>query len=1201
MISCENLNNILNSDKKISIGIYNKMENNIKYQDSISSEEKELIKKLIVKDIDLFERNMCFTENNFSYYLNKPRINIFESTNIYKLYYNFNRLTQTIADFKKEKSIDDDLYTDIEVIDLEKILQSDCESGLTDLDLEPKETVPNIILSHSAEHSITIKIDKGTNYLYIAENTQSRTLDYIIKGSGSFGTVISINNYNLSIKCFKDKESAIYEIEIVNKLNKICNIIEAYGIKLKNNFMLIDTKSYDENIILMKYADNNLKDFFDKNTLSHSSILTIILNIAKMLLCLYNKHFVYCDLKLLNLLYKCKDNKTIRIYFGDLGSIIEKTDNITEITSEYRDPSYFFDSSTRYGTLSKLYSKYITANTYSPPELKEFLKKFFYEKKINIHEIYTQEYMTWSIGILIYYICTKKGSLHNSYMQETYYIDINNDNINIKINKMKEEVLNSNIDNKNIFYFMFINLIKIDPNERWNLNDLINFIEIINKNNTLTDFYSDNKDMISELNAELLTDFKTISKSLLDNTKENKENFKILKFFKNKLNIYLVDFMNQDDKWIMIDMIAKLLEYNKNNKQNFILIIQNSELRVDDLLKNIIYINLYKFLSFEVKLPNLFDHIISNKEFIIENNIELDKTNYKYNKLIKRIIFNTKKDKIVLYLLNLNGDSKHTSQSIKRLQDLDALNKMIKNEKDEKFIILGNMRIIDKDDYTDITYNILLDILNYQDFSSTNFNKFKEESPTLVDSLSYLPKDLRYTKTDFFIRTNYIKYTENLKDKFIYSNILDVDLSNPVIKIPSYITLPIYSLCDLDLIDTWFNISYSDIDYKYICDHYNYLYEYNRKGKPDIYKGNILFSGYKQDKINMTVLKCAYDIKHMNNITTSEQKDKYLNIYELSLESSNKQLPKYLAFQEYNADILHFNDYYNWPSGSNLIDYMINELYTSAILRYLNINALRYNLIYTVDQIYLESIELNSNQYTEFSTINKSVYINKLSVLKDLAFAYFSIAFLQMGDFIGADLGMAGYKSACNNIGSYTGKILFQDIGSGGLYTMTRGLINTNIYNNLENLTEEKRQQIKNQQYYDTLITGYTYAEKNNLSCKKEFIHNMLINEEKIKYENLKKGIRNVLSKNNFNDLLKQLENIYNTIDDKHVVLKGHFEVFTENFIDYFNSRLDFLKKESNFNSSNDKGVNFFINKMIDAYNSLPLEQRNDTQLATLE
>ena len=36
------------------------------------------------------------------------------------------------------------------------------------------------------------------------ENTPYKMLHYIIKGSGSFGTVISINNYNLSIKCFKD-------------------------------------------------------------------------------------------------------------------------------------------------------------------------------------------------------------------------------------------------------------------------------------------------------------------------------------------------------------------------------------------------------------------------------------------------------------------------------------------------------------------------------------------------------------------------------------------------------------------------------------------------------------------------------------------------------------------------------------------------------------------------------------------------------------------------------------------------------------------------------------------------------------------------------------------------------------------------------------------------------------------------------------
>ena len=258
------------------------------------------------------------------------------------------------------------------------------------------------------------------------------------------------------------------------------------------------------------------------------------------------------------------------------------------------------------------------------------------------------------------------------------------------------------------------------------------------------------------------------------------------------------------------------------------------------------------------------------------------------------------------------------------------------------------------------------------------------------------------------------------------------------------------------------------------------------------------------------------------------------------------------------------------------------------MLRYLNINALRYNLIYTPDQIYLESIELNSNEYTEFNMSNRiiNLYKNNTAMMQ-LAFSYFSIAFLQIGDFIGAGSNITGYDSDCNNLGLYNGVLLFQDIGSGGLYTMTRGLIDETNFNN---------------EYYDTLISGYTEKEKKTLSCKKEFIHKMLIHDSKDNYNNLKNGIYNVLSKDNFNEFKQQLISIYDKIEISNKnsnVLKKHFEAFTDKFINFFNNRLHFFKKKYLFNDADGKeeSVKRIINNMVNVYNRLPNTQREDTTL----
>lgn len=133
---------------------------------------------------------------------------------------------------------------------------------------------------------------------------------------GGYGRVylFELGFHSVVIKVPKDDVYADEEIYIVkNLLPKKCN---QYPIPLK-----ISKDQVGNNFILMQEANGDLADIVNK--LEERLILKIILEVAKMSKCYLEKGIIYNDLKLENILYRCKDNN-MELFFGDLGSFCEE-------------------------------------------------------------------------------------------------------------------------------------------------------------------------------------------------------------------------------------------------------------------------------------------------------------------------------------------------------------------------------------------------------------------------------------------------------------------------------------------------------------------------------------------------------------------------------------------------------------------------------------------------------------------------------------------------------------------------------------------------------------------------------------------------------------------------------------------------------------------------------------------------------------
>ena len=173
-------------------------------------------------------------------------------------------------------------------------------------------------------------------------------------GSGAFGTVKKIVDKKHKIVFAVKYTLSQEEKNIAEELNKTnCNALR----------MKMIGKNENKYVYVMELADGDLIHWYKKKqNISIKNKLEIVEEIRKQIVCIfsYNNEFVYSDLKMENILYKCEQNKE-RFIIGDLGSAVP------------------------------IFNEYIT--TYPAWELR--YNRALYNKKMKVATL------AWQIGILL--------------------------------------------------------------------------------------------------------------------------------------------------------------------------------------------------------------------------------------------------------------------------------------------------------------------------------------------------------------------------------------------------------------------------------------------------------------------------------------------------------------------------------------------------------------------------------------------------------------------------------------------------------------------------------------------------------------------------------------------------------------------------------------------------------------------------------
>ena len=219
-----------------------------------------------------------------------------------------------------------------------------------------------------------LNCDICKDYQKIDTNKQKMFEDYIFDKTFNLEniTVMMINNNSLIIQINKDNN--IYEFEIIKeiaegtfgKIYKLyCeefNVVLALKVEkaadddkikpieediskflIENSCNLLKVKYIGKNsslhLYLMELANgdlNHLKIFYKQNCREKNNYKTlkfyrdIAEEIRKQMVCLLlnsGYQYVYTDIKLDNILYRCINKNTIRIFLGDLGSAVPDEDH----------------------------------------------------------------------------------------------------------------------------------------------------------------------------------------------------------------------------------------------------------------------------------------------------------------------------------------------------------------------------------------------------------------------------------------------------------------------------------------------------------------------------------------------------------------------------------------------------------------------------------------------------------------------------------------------------------------------------------------------------------------------------------------------------------------------------------------------------------------------------------------------------------
>jgi|LakMenE01Jun11ns_1017448.scaffolds.fasta_scaffold9959251_4 serine/threonine protein kinase len=149
-------------------------------------------------------------------------------------------------------------------------------------------------------------------------------------GSGSYGTVVKYIDTNKRVAFAIKFTSSNEEEEISNALNNSnCNTLKVRH-SGKNWTVASSISKFSNFSYFMELADGDLSGFLMDNNITPELknnpkiFLDIAETIRNQLICLFrlDNKYVYTDIKLGNILYKCDENNVIHFMLGDLGSAV---------------------------------------------------------------------------------------------------------------------------------------------------------------------------------------------------------------------------------------------------------------------------------------------------------------------------------------------------------------------------------------------------------------------------------------------------------------------------------------------------------------------------------------------------------------------------------------------------------------------------------------------------------------------------------------------------------------------------------------------------------------------------------------------------------------------------------------------------------------------------------------------------------------